>query len=553
MSLLHVRQIETHLRGAYAEYWVESLSDDANLSRLLARYAIDMALGERAADGATLIEITDGELDGGIDAVAVDPLTNMVVVVQSKWRRDGTGSVDLASVLKFVDGVRSLLDIDSSGIATCSAKAKAAVRAAMQTPGGHMRMVIATTAADDLSAPVREPFDRLLSVLNDVGEGNPIADGSVFRQSTFFDALSQPDRAVVDLDLQLLEWGRNPDPIPSFYGRVNAAQVAAWFAEHGSSLFAENIRVVLPRSDINEEILRTIRDDPERFWYYNNGITVLADSIERSLAGAASRDAIFLRLRGASVVNGAQTVSTLGRALTMGLETQLESVYVSIRTIEVAQEDPELARRITRFANTQNVVSAQDFVFLDEEQHRLAKELRLAGYEYILRSGEMPTIADPSKVIEVRQAAVALACASGELGHAVQAKREVSRLFDRDAGPYRAIFNGSVNGLMLHRSVDLVRAVDDLLDVEANKNDGVRSGVAVHGRRVIEYVLLSGIGKASLGNPDFDFASVLAEVPAKTDAALDGLTNVFPENSYPGNVFKNQTRCAELLVAAGLG
>lgn len=551
MSLLHVRQIETHLRNVYSDdHWVHELDDDNNLSRLLARYAVDMALGDRGTDSATLIEITDGDGDGGIDAVAVDQLSNLVVVVQSKWRKDGSGSVDLGSVLKFVNGVRSLLDIDSTGIATCSAKAKSAVRAAMQTPGGRLRIVIATTAANDLADAVREPVDKLLSVLNDVGDGNAIADSAVYTQSTFFDALAQPVRQAVDLDVQVLDWGRNPEPVPSYYGRVNAAQIAAWFVQHGVSLFAENIRVVLPRSEINEGILRTIREESDRFWYYNNGITVLAGNIERSLAGAASRDAVFLRLKDASVVNGAQTVSTLGRALQQGMASQLETAYVSIRVIEVAQDDPDLARRITRFANTQNVVSSQDFVFLDSEQHRLAKELRLAGYEYILRSGEIPSSGDADKVIEVRQAAVALACASTELSHAVLAKREVSRLFDREAGPYKALFNASVNGLLLHRAVDIVRAVDQKLDWAAGFNDGVRSGVAVHGRRVIAYMLLNAIGRKSLSDPDFDFAGALSNIPADTLATLNTLTAVFPDNSYPGNVFKNQSRCAGLLQGA---
>lgn len=553
LSLLHVRQIETHLRNVYAaDHWQEALDDDNNLSRLLARYAVDMALGERAADGATLIEITDGELDGGIDAVAVDPLTNLVVVVQSKWRKDGSGSVDLGSVLKFVHGVRSLLDIDSTGIATCSTAAKAAVRAAMQTPGGRLRMVIATTAINDLADAVREPIDGLLAILNDVGDGNAIAELVVYTQSTFFDALAQPVRESVNLDVQILDWGRNPEPVPSYYGRVNAAQIAAWFVDHGVSLFAENIRVVLPRSEINEGIMRTIRDEPERFWYYNNGITVLAGTIERSLAGAVSRDAIFLKLNDASVVNGAQTVSTLGRALEQGLTAELEAAYVTIRAIEVAHDDPDLARRITRFANTQNVVSSQDFVFLDGEQHRLAKELRLAGYEYILRSGEVATSKDAGKVIDVRQAAVALACASNELSNAVLAKREVSRLFDREAGPYKALFNPTVNGLLLHRAVDVVRVVDETLDKESAANDGVRSGVAVHGRRVIAHMLLQGIGRKKLGDPDYDFAETLKVISGKAIETLNSLTAVFPENSYPGNVFKNQTRCDELLGAAAV-
>ena len=422
----------------------------------------------------------------------------------------------------------------------------------MQTPGGHFRMILATTAANELAEVVSEPIDTLLSVLNDVGDGNPIAEATTLTQSNFFDALSQPDRQDVDLDLQLLDWGKNPEPVPSFYGRVNASQVASWFEEHATSLFAENIRVVLPKSEINEEMLRTLQSEPERFWYYNNGITVLATEIERSLAGAASRDAVYLRLRNASIVNGAQTASTLGRALRRGLNTQLEAAYVNVRVIQVDTEDPELARRVTRYANTQNVVSSQDFVFLDAEQHRLVKELRLAGYEYILRSGELPTTDDLSKVIDARQAAVALACASEDLANAVLAKREVSRLFDRESGPYKAIFNPSVNGLTLHRAVDLVRAVDHTLLHESKGNDGLRGGVAIHGSRVIAHVLLNSVGKKSLSDPDFDFGTVLANAPSEAVTVLDALFAEFPVNSYPGNVFKNQTRCVELLRATGL-
>lgn len=548
MSLLHVRQIETGLREAYAsDHWQENLSDEANLSRLLARRALDLVLGDRTGDGATLIELTDGGKDKGIDAVGVDPLTKRVVLVQSKWRKDGTGSIDLAGVLKFVDGVRSLLDIESTGIPTCSDVAKSAIRTVMQAPGGTLRLVLATTASNDLSDEVRAPLTSLMEVLNDGVEGQSIADYTVLTQSHFYEALAQPSVEAVDLDVQILDWGRNPDPAPSYYGRVSTAEVAGWFEKHGSGLFAENIRVVLPQSEINEGIMRTIRDEPQLFWYYNNGITVLAAKIDTSLAGAAARDARFLQLKNASVVNGAQTVSTLGRALKDGQLENLQNAYVSIRIIEISDANDDLARRVTRFANTQNVVSSQDFVFLDPEQHRLVKELRVSGYEYILRSGEQPTSKQADKVIDVRQAAVALACGTEDIGNAVLAKREVSRLFDRESGPYKQMFNGSVNGLVVARCVEVVRALDRVLDQEAEGAEGVRAGVAVHGRRIIAHVVLNELGRKSLGDPDYDFDSHLASVPDRALELLDQLSMRFPDNSYPGNVFKNQSRCVELL------
>ena len=79
MSVLHVRQIETHLRDSYsADHWEQGLDDRHNLSRLLSRYAIDLSLGERAQDGSSLVEITDSGDDRGIDAIAVDPVSSLV-------------------------------------------------------------------------------------------------------------------------------------------------------------------------------------------------------------------------------------------------------------------------------------------------------------------------------------------------------------------------------------------------------------------------------------------------------------------------------------------
>lgn len=550
MSLLHVRQIESYLRDSYkAEYWRDDLQDHNNLSRLLARWAVDVALGERSSDGGIMVEITDGGGDRGIDSVAVDPVFPQVVLIQSKWRSDGSGSVDLAGVLKFVDGVRALLDIDSDGPSGCTETTREAVRQVMQTPGARLQLVLVTTAADALSTEVKRPLDDLLGILNDVSEENPIADLTVLTQAGLYDALSRPASPMVDLDVPLLDWGRTTDPVPAFYGRVNALQVAEWFERHGTDLFAENIRVVLPRSEINEGILRTLRQEPELLWYYNNGITVLATKIERSLTGAASRDAGFFKAIGASVVNGAQTVSTLGRALRDkdGREL-LEKAYVAVRCIEVATGDNELARNVTRYANTQNVVSTEDFVWLDENQHRLVRELRLQGFEYILRSGEVPVTKDQEKIILIRQAATALASATGVLDDSVTAKREVSRLFE--GSTYKKLFNPTVNALTVVRAVQVSRVVESVLAKESRTSEGTRAGVAVHGVRVLAHLVLRDVNLSLLADPSFDFDPILATAETETISWLGKLESSFPSSAYPGNVFKNVPRCRELIAAA---
>lgn len=552
MSQFHVNQIQTYVRDRYEEgHWNPKLAEVANLSRLLALHAVNIVLSSTDEDEQRVVEITDGGNDRGIDGVGVDPAAKLVVLVQSKWRQDGTGSIGVAEVLRFLEGVRSLLGMRTEDApAHASVETRKAVHDLLRTPGARIRLVTATTASEHLAGAVEQPIKDLLAQLNDLEGIEPIASHYHIGQGDLFNALTEPDRPRVDIEIQMQDWGRATEPLRVFYGRVNAAEIARRYQEHGVDLFAENIRVVIPRSDINEGILNTIRAEPERFGYYNNGITILAEAIEIGPGGALNRDVGYFRLSSASIVNGAQTVSTLGSVLGTEFEPNLGRAFVLVRCIEVAADDADLGQQITRYANTQNEVSSQDFAFLDAQQHRLVRELRVLGYEYILRSAETPKSPDLTKVIDVRQAAVALACASPNIAYAVIAKREVSRLFS-DGSVYRALFSPNTEALRVLRAVMLTRGVDAALDRIESESSGVEAGVAVHGRRIISHLLLRQLGDRVLADPSGDFVSVVAEIDASVDSAVERLVAVFPENAYPGNVFKNQKRCIQFLAAAG--
>jgi hypothetical protein len=553
VSRFHVSQIETHVRAKYQQdYWSHGLDAVNNLSRLLALHAVNIVLGSTEDESQRVVEITDGASDRGIDGVGVDPRMKLVVFVQSKWRQDGNGSMGLVDVLRFLDGVRALIGMrnEDSPVHASDATRKA-IHDLLRTPGGRIRLVTATTASDRLAEDVEKPIQDLLAQLNDLEGTEPIASHSHFGQADFFNTLTESPRPRVDIETQIQDWGRVSDPIRAFYGRINAAEIARWYQSHGVDLFAENIRVVIPRSDINEGILATIREEPERFGYYNNGITVLAESIEIGPGGALNRDVGYFKLTNASIVNGAQTVSTLGSVLGTDFEDSLGRAFVLVRCIEVGTGDAGLGHRITRFANTQNEVSSQDFAFLDTQQHRLVKELRVLGYEYILRSAETPKSQDSAKVIDVRQAAVGLACASHAVSHAIIAKREVSRLF-ADASVYRSLFNSGTEALRLVRAVAITREVDVALDRLEAESGGIEAGIAVHGRRIIAHLLMRQLGDDFLANPASDIEFALSSIDESVRNAVSAIVRVFPINAYPGNVFKNQARCIELLSTAGL-
>lgn len=423
-----------------------------------------------------------------------------------------------------------------------SVQMRQAINRTVRTPGARIVLVTVTTASDAMTAPVQQPIADLLNTINDVADTDPIAVHHHMGQGDLFNSLEEEPHAAVDLHVNLVEWGTMEHPNRLYYGRLSGVDVGAWFAEHGNALFAENIRVVIPRSDINDGIAETVIADPEHFTYYNNGITILAREIVVAAGGGLNKDAVYLGLKSASIVNGAQTVSSLGTVQGELWEENLAKVSVLARVIEIGDDDPDLPRKITQFANTQNEVATQDFAFLDKEQHRLAKELRAVDYEYLIRQSESAVSDDSSAVITVRDAAVALACAHPDVTYAVTAKREVSRLFDRSANEYPTLFNPQTHPLLLLRSVLLVREVDRVLDAIAVDATGVEAGVAVHGRRVIAHRILAAHGQAQLKSADFDLVAAIAAVDAEAKAVLAELVAKFPDNSYPGNVFKNAAR-----------
>jgi hypothetical protein len=254
MERIYVEQIATMLRRTYSGDWQDAYDDDQNLSRLLARFAIDHATGFGAE---VQIEITDGADDKGIDCLAVDG-NNLVVLVQSKWKKDGSGSLDLAGMSKMLNGARALIGMKSSLPAQCSAEMRDRVNDALVTPGARLLLVTIATGKEPLSDEVLEPLNEFLGTIN-ISERHPMASHAHLALKDIYDAALAQKKQPVDFDITLLGWGKTSQEPSSYYGRVSGLELAQQFSAFGTSLFSENIRVVLPKSEINEAILSTIR------------------------------------------------------------------------------------------------------------------------------------------------------------------------------------------------------------------------------------------------------------------------------------------------------
>jgi AIPR protein len=105
------------------------------------------------------------------------------------------------------------------------------------------------------------------------------------------------------------EWSHISQPYSAYFGIVDGLQLKGWWSVYRKRLLAKNIRHALGATEVNNQIRSTALHAPEKFWYFNNGITLIADEILKAPVAAASRAAGNFQFKGASIVNGAQTVS----------------------------------------------------------------------------------------------------------------------------------------------------------------------------------------------------------------------------------------------------
>ena len=180
----------------------------------------------------------------------------------------------------------------------------------------------------------------------------------------------------IDLELNLTNWGMVAEPYKAFYGIVTGDEIADWWGDYRIKLFDKNIRQVLGMTDVNAEIESTIENNQSNFWYFNNGITIICDSIEKSKLGGSSRDYGQFKLTNVAIVNGAQTVSTIGR-YKIDTHRPMEDLKVHLRIISLNDTPKNFGEQVTRTNNRQNRIENRDFVTQDSEQLRIKTELSI--------------------------------------------------------------------------------------------------------------------------------------------------------------------------------
>lgn len=129
------------------------------------------------------------------------------------------------------------------------------------------------------------------------------------------------------------------------------------YRKYGGQLLESNVRSFLNvKGTVNKGIRNTILYEKEKFFTYNNGIACTADEITLSNDGSH-----ITGIKNFQIINGGQTTASLASAVIKdNAYENLKSIYVAMKLTILSEPDEELVADISKYANSQNKVSASD-------------------------------------------------------------------------------------------------------------------------------------------------------------------------------------------------
>lgn len=251
------------------------------------------------------------------------------------------------------------------------------------------------------------------------------------------------------------------------------------------------------------------------------------------------------------MVNGAQTVSTIGQFVEKNPSVDLSACYVQFRVIQLGEAGEEFGDEITRTNNRQNKIEARDFVSQDEQQKRIRTELLIENIQYqIMRRDDQPK---GDKIFDLHDSTTALACATNDIVIIVALKNQIGKLWDDlSKAPYRTLFNPNVSSLYVWNCVQVQRLIDTALEVRRSKTKSSREdNILASGNRVVSGLIFRLIQANRLSDQNFvlqnfvDGERVQNAANTVTESMLDFMRDFHPRAMIP-NFFRNQAKSREL-------
>ena len=163
---------------------------------------------------------------------------------------------------------------------------------------------------------------------------------------------------------------KTKDKIYSYMAFIPGEILSKLYGRFGQRLLNLNVRAFLQMGGkINKGVRQTLIDEPDYFFSYNNGISVVAEDIELK----TDKDGTYLvSANGFQIVNGGQTTAVLYRTKIQD-RANFTNVMVPAKITVVKKEKiKDIVPKISEYANTQNIVKKADF----SSNHTFHKEVK---------------------------------------------------------------------------------------------------------------------------------------------------------------------------------
>ncbi len=302
---------------------------------------------EATEDDAT-DAIIDGANDLGIDAyLPVDFSDDKIYLFQSKY---GT-SHSMEAIAKFKEDVRNLQYRDISK---------------MRPELAHL---VTQILEKDLKIECVYVTDQLVNYPNP--DSVEIFDIDVIIQR-LWDRIKKPaagKQAKIKLESKLRYQN-------TLLGILKLRELTNFVTKNRDYVFESNIRQWMQfKTTVNKGLRETLQDSPNKFFYYNNGITIVASDFEELEDNG-------ILLHAPQIVNGAQTSNSI---LDHAKRTHNLEGSITVTIIKAADEQDQ--NNITKYRNSQNAVRGKDLVSLMDFHKSIKSQMENFGYFYEIQAG----------------------------------------------------------------------------------------------------------------------------------------------------------------------
>lgn len=165
---------------------------------------------------------------------------------------------------------------------------------------------------------------------------------------------------------------------------VNFLKLNSECVDSGFDLFEKNVRYFLKNKNLSSEIINTLEEEPDKFYIYHNGITLVVDEKIYSI------NDIKYTIKHPQVINGAQTINSIYQKYKTDINNKkLKKAKIICKIIYA---DEKLSTKLCETTNTQLSINYSDLKSNDDFQIKLKnyiENVSAGKFKYIRKRGEV--------------------------------------------------------------------------------------------------------------------------------------------------------------------